>query len=107
MRGASAEPCRRMDEVINLLEKLLAGIPLFFDKRLTLNSDGRRLLSRAARACEDERVKRRILACLRNPTLDEVAAIYESIAGRSPWSIIQGAIEAWGRRGSDGPRKHH
>ncbi len=103
MRGASSDACKRLDEVINMIEKLLAGIPLFFDKRLVLNSDGRRLLSRAAKACDDENLKRKILNCLKDPTLDEVASLYYSMTGRDPWSIIYGSLDAWGRRGSDGP----
>ncbi len=103
MKGASSDTCRRLDEVVNMVEKLLAGIPLFFDKRLVLNSDGRRLLSRAAKACDDESLKRKILECLKDPTLNEVAHLYFIITGRDPWSLVYGSLEAWGRRGSDGP----
>lgn len=103
MRGASSESCRRIDEVVDLVEKLLAGIPLFFDKRLALNSDGRRLLAKAARACDDGVVKARIVECLRDPTLERVARLYQSLTGRDPWGLVYDSIDAWGRRGSDGP----
>ena len=101
--GASADGCPRLDEVSSILERLLAGLSLYFDKGLRLNSDGRRALARAARACEDERLKRILLAALKAGDLDAVAKAFEAITGRDAWSIVEAGVEAWGRRASDGP----
>ncbi|MCS7111723.1 MAG: hypothetical protein N3E36_07340 [Sulfolobales archaeon] len=61
-------------EIRNLMYKLLENIPLYFDKNLTLNSDGRKLLSQLLRYLLYEHREYRDLASevRRNPTIENI-----------------------------------
>ncbi|MEM0005328.1 MAG: hypothetical protein QXJ56_03130 [Ignisphaera sp.] len=61
-------------EVKNLIRRLLESIPLYFDRNLTLNSDGRRLLSQLLRYLLYEHQEYRYLAreIRKNPTIENV-----------------------------------
>ncbi len=95
-RGASPDGCQRLDEVVSLLRKLLESAPLYFDRRGVLNSDGRRLVARAARACDEAPVKSRLLGLLKGATLEEAVGVYEHLTLDDGWSLVRGALEAWG-----------
>uniref|UniRef100_A0A7J3QED7 Uncharacterized protein n=1 Tax=Ignisphaera aggregans TaxID=334771 RepID=A0A7J3QED7_9CREN len=64
-------------EVKFLMRKLLENIPLYFDKNLTLNSDGRRLLSQLLRYLLYEHHEYRyiIKEVRKNPTIENVVKL--------------------------------
>jgi len=79
----TGEPC----EALNALRAALAERERYFGRRGVLNSDGRRLLARAARI-EARRGRRRVArliwSLLRDPTLEEaqrLAVILEEDCG--------------------------
>ncbi len=61
---------------------LIARRDCFFDRHGVLNSDGRRILARAVKACgEDYSLHRLLLRVLRDPTFERVQYAYNVLAG--------------------------
>ena len=98
----AGEACERLPEAASLARLLVEGAPRFFSRDGVLNSDGRRVLAKIARACSDDpRIHRIALEALRDPTYENIERLLGILEpGYTPGEAYREAWRLWLSPGS-------
>ena len=72
----SDDGCKQGGLIRKLIEEIIYNRHIYFDKRETLNSDGRKAVARILKLSRDDRQRRYLKRVLREPTYEELLKIY-------------------------------